>query len=172
MKTPFKYLGCLPVGGFHKRDVFWVGVLDKIESKLSSWKGRFLSLAGKICLFKFVLSPIPLFYVSLYKVFAMVLNEIVKLQRNFLWSWGSEERKIARVSWKKVCEPLDVGGLDIMDIRLFNSALLGKWIWRLHSHKGGLWKQILESKYGGWRSLKESRVYNKDSLWWRDLKGI
>ncbi|XP_068477323.1 uncharacterized protein [Phaseolus vulgaris] len=95
-----------------------------------------------------------------------------KIKRNFLWGWGSEGRKIARVSWKKVCEPRDVEGLDIMDIRLFNSALLRKWIWRLHSRKGGLWKQILESKYGGWRSLKESRVYNKDSLWWRDLKGI
>ena len=56
---------------------------------------------------------------------------------------------------KKVCEPRDYGGLGIIDLRLFNLALLGKWIWRLGTDKGGLWKEILVSKYGGWRSLRE-----------------
>jgi len=32
---------------------------------------------------------------------------------------------------------------------IFNLALLGTWIWRLGSDKGGLWKEILNSKYGG-----------------------
>jgi len=79
---------------------------------------------------------------------------------------------MAWISWKKVCEPREVGGLGILNLRLFNVALLGKWIWHLCSDKGGLWKEILKSKYGGWRSLKEGRLHNKDSLWWRDLKGI
>ena len=101
-----------------------------------------------------------------------MLKEIVKLQRDFLWGWGSEGRKIAWASWEKVCEPRETGGLDILDLRLFNVAMLGKWIWCLSSDKGGLWKEVLESKYEGWRSLKVIRVYNKDSLWWRDMKGI
>jgi len=50
--------------------------------------------------------------------------------------------------------------------------LLGKWIWCLCQIKGGLWKDIIESKYGGWRSLREQRVLNFDSLWWRDLKEV
>lgn len=39
-------------------------------------------------------------------------------------------------------------------------TLLGKWIWRLSSDKGGLWLEIIESKYGGWKSLKEHRDNN------------
>lgn len=50
--------------------------------------------------------------------------------------------------------------------------MLEKWIWRLNSDKGGLWKEIHVSKYGGWRSLKENRINNKDCIWWRDLKGV
>ena len=84
MKSPFKYLR-MHVGECHKRAAFWVGVLDIIKSRLGRWKGRFLSLAGRICLIKSILSSIPLFYVSLYKVPSLVLKEIVKLQRNFLW---------------------------------------------------------------------------------------
>jgi len=58
----------------------------------------------------------------------VVWKEIEKLQRRFMWSWGSKGRKVTWVSWKKVCEPQDVGGLGILNLRLFNVALLGKWI--------------------------------------------
>jgi len=57
---------------------------------------------------------------------------------------------IAWVAWDKVCESKDKGELGLIDIRKFNLALLGKWIWRLKSEKGGVWKDILDSKYGGW----------------------
>jgi len=52
----------------------------------------------------------------------------VKLQRNFLWGWGSKGRKIVWASWKKVCEPKKKGGLGMVEIRMFNITLLGKWI--------------------------------------------
>jgi len=35
-----------------------------------------------------------------------------------------------------------------------------------------LWKEILESKYEGWKRLKEQRLNNIDSFWWRDLNEI
>jgi len=49
---------------------------------------------------------------------------------------------------------------------------LEKWIWHLSLSKGGHWKEILESKYGGWRSLKEQRFLISNSLWLRDLKEV
>jgi len=71
-----------------------------------------------------------------------------------------------------VCEPQNAGGLGIINIKLFNVALLGKWIWRMGSSEDGLWKEVLESKYGGWRSLKVSNPYRYGSLWWKDLKKV
>jgi len=63
-----------------------------------------------------------------------------------------------------VYEPRDFGGLGIIDLRIFNLALLGKWIWRPGTDRGGLWKEILDSKYGGWRSLREDNKSNRGSL--------
>jgi len=94
MKTPFSYLGMM-VGGNHKRCVFWEGMLNKIQSRLSSSKGKSLSLAGRLCLIKSVLTSLPFFYVSLFCVSATVVKEVKRLQKNFLWDWGSENRKIA-----------------------------------------------------------------------------
>jgi len=71
-----------------------------------------------------------------------------------------------------VCEAREDGGLRIIDLRTFNLALLGKWVWRLGSDKGGLWKEIIVSKYGGWRSLREEGKDNKESIWWKDLRKV
>jgi len=42
----------------------------------------------------------------------------------------------------------------------------------LGSFERGLWKEVLESKYGGWRNLKEDKCIYRASLWWKDLKKI
>ena len=101
MKTLFKYLGML-VGGNHKRSKFWEEVVERVRRRLGRWKGKFISMAGRLYL--------PLFYMSLYKMPVMVANEIVRLQRNFLWGWGSEGRRIVWASWDKVCAPKEEGG--------------------------------------------------------------
>jgi len=103
---------------------------------------------------------------------AMVVKEVVKLQRNFLWGWGSDGRRIAWALWKKVCKSKEGGGLGMIEIRQFNIAMLGKWIWHLGYEKKGLWKEVLESKYASWRDLRNIRNNTSYSLWSRDLKKV
>ncbi len=171
MVSSFIYLG-MPVGGSHKRGAFWNGVLEKVQARLNRWKGRSLSMAGRICLIRSVLSSIPLFFMSLFKLPAGVARKLIRLQRDFLWGWGADGRKIAWVSWNLACKPREFGGLGIIDPKLFNLALLGKWIWRLGSVEVGLWKEVLLSKYGGWRSLGAEGTDRSCSLWWKDLKEV
>ena len=171
MKTPFKHLNLL-VGGCHKRSKFWEEVVEKVRKRLSKWKCKFISMASRLYLIKLVLFALPLFFLSLYKIPVMVKKEIVRLYRNFLWGWGLKGRKIAWASWKKVCQSKESGGLGMIDIRRFNIALLGKWMRRLGYEKTGLWKEVIDSKYGGWRDLRSQRKSSYDSLWWRDLKEV
>ena len=73
-------------------------MLDRIKNSLGRWMGRSISMSGRICLIKSVLSAIPLFYLSLFKIPSVMVKKIVKLQRDFLRGWGSEGRKIAWAS--------------------------------------------------------------------------
>ncbi|XP_021991090.1 uncharacterized protein LOC110887832 [Helianthus annuus] len=50
-KLPFLYLG-VPIGANMKRKVFWAPVIDRLKSKLSKWKTRHLSFAGRLTLAK------------------------------------------------------------------------------------------------------------------------
>ena len=58
------------------------------------------------------------------------------------------------LNWATVCSPIASGGLGIRKVRLFNEALLGKWLWRFGMERATLWRQVIEVKYdsewGGW----------------------
>jgi len=83
MKVPFTYLG-IPVGGNQRRKEFWQGLMSKIRKRLSRWKGRHISFVGRMTFIKSVLSSMPLFFISLFKMPSIVRKEIVKIQRDFL----------------------------------------------------------------------------------------
>ena len=73
------------------------------------------------------------------------------LQRDFLWSDLGDDPKFHLVDWSTVCTPLSFGGLGIRNLRTFNVALLGKWLWRFGQERGALLRQVIEVKYGcGW----------------------
>ncbi|GKV30574.1 hypothetical protein SLEP1_g39375 [Rubroshorea leprosula] len=57
-KTPFIYLGLLVRGNPHHHS-FWKPMIDKFRSKLASWKGKLLSIDGRITLLTSVLSALP-----------------------------------------------------------------------------------------------------------------
>jgi len=170
MGVPFKYLG-LEVGGNPRKKHFWEPVLNKLKARLSVLKGRFLSMAGRICLTNSVISAIPLYYLSLFRVPESVCNSIISIQRRFLWEWGKVNKPIAWVRWKDVCRPREEGGLGIRDIRMFNHALLAKWRWMCLSQESGRWKELLGSKYGLEFESPQTPV-RLQSWWWRDLSKV
>jgi len=55
MSIPFKCLG-LTMGGNPRKKKFWLPIVNKIKNKLTKWKGKALSFAGRVCLLKFVLT--------------------------------------------------------------------------------------------------------------------
>jgi hypothetical protein len=61
-----------------------------------------------------------------------------------------------------------VRNLGVRQMRKFNSALLGKWCWRMLVDKSGLWYEVLVSRYGELMG----RVWTgaqRVSSWWREI---
>jgi hypothetical protein len=105
---------------------------------------------------------------------ASVVLHIEKLQRDFLWGGLGEEKRFHLLRWDKVCLPLQNGGLAIKNLRLFNQALLGKWLWRFGKERDHLWRKVIEAKYdcfrGGWCTNQVNSSYGV-SLWKTISKG-
>jgi hypothetical protein len=153
---PLKYLG-LPLGAPFKAKSSWDEVVGKIERRLASWKQLYLSKGGRVTLIKSTLSNLPTYFLSLFPIPSSVANRIEKLHQDFLWGSTGEEFKFHLVNWSKVCSPISNGSLGIQNLRIFNKALLGKWLWRYAHERGAWWKSVVDAKYGstwtGWCSL-------------------
>ncbi|GKV24336.1 hypothetical protein SLEP1_g33963 [Rubroshorea leprosula] len=174
-KLPFTYLG-LPVGGNPHRHSFWKPVVEKFRSKLASWKGKLLSFGGRITLLTSVLSALPLFYFSVFKVPSGILKELIRIQNNFLWGGFDESKKIVWISWSKATLAKSKGGLGIPNLAIRNIALLGKW-WNKFYNDGEnekLWKKIVISKYyaGSTSNLIYNMMSSRLSSLWKDILSI
>ncbi|GKU85525.1 hypothetical protein SLEP1_g191 [Rubroshorea leprosula] len=173
-ELPFKYLG-IPIGGNHRKLAMWQPLVNSFKKKLTSWKGQNLLLGGWVMLINSVLSSLPVFLMSAYLLPKDILYSLDRIHRNFLWEGKGEGKKTNWVSWERVCKPKEEGGLGIRDLRKFNVALMGKWLGRLANMEEGLWKSVIEGKYGviGWHWLEWVRDgRNIGSLWWRDIQSL
>uniref|UniRef100_A0A2N9HPM1 Reverse transcriptase zinc-binding domain-containing protein n=1 Tax=Fagus sylvatica TaxID=28930 RepID=A0A2N9HPM1_FAGSY len=78
-----------------------------------------------------------------------------------------ETPKFHLVNWSQICTPLRAGGLAIWNLRRFNKALLGKWLWRYGLKREALWRLVVDAKYGslwgGWCSKSGTGSYGD---WW------
>ncbi|KAJ0927224.1 putative RNA-directed DNA polymerase [Helianthus annuus] len=90
---PFSYLG-IPIGVNMKRAKFWQPVLDRVASKLSKWKARYLSFAGRMTLVKSVLGSLPSYFLSIFAAPKCVLNRLEKIRRDFLWGISDRGSKL------------------------------------------------------------------------------
>jgi hypothetical protein len=137
-------------------------------SQINYLKCLYLSKGGRVTLIKSTLSSIPTYLLSLFPMPASVANRLEKLQRDFLWGGIGNEKRFHLIRWDKVFLPLQNGGLAIKNLRLFNQALLGKWIWRFGTEQDFLWRKVIEAKYGcargDWISNPVNSLYGV-SLW-------
>lgn len=76
----------------------------------------------------------------------MDLNSMV---RNFWWGQKENERKMAWISWDKLCQRKSEGELGFKDLKVFNLALLAKQGWRFIQNPSSLLHKVLKAKYFG-----------------------
>uniref|UniRef100_A0A2N9IM18 Reverse transcriptase domain-containing protein n=1 Tax=Fagus sylvatica TaxID=28930 RepID=A0A2N9IM18_FAGSY len=164
---PMLYLG-MPLGAQYKAQNVWNSVLEKIERRLANWQTLYLSKGGRLTLLKSTLASLPTYFLSLFTIPVSVARRIEKLQRNFLWGGMGDAPKYHLVSWDQVCSPIPYGGLGVKNLRVFNKALLGKWLWRFGAEETHLWRRVIAAKYGeewgGWQS-KPYRGSHGCGLW-------
>ncbi|XP_068639159.1 uncharacterized protein [Aristolochia californica] len=148
---PAKYLG-LPL--FHGRisHDLWNPVVEKIEARLATWKGRLLSKAGRLILLKSCIAGIPNYALSFMPCPSSVCKTMDKLKRRFLLRGSSDSFKYHLVRWDEVCLPKKLGGLGIRKSKELNKTLLLKWIWKFNTNSSNLWKDMVRTKLG-WNSL-------------------
>ena len=112
---PIRYLG-LPLSTGQICGADWQSVVGKVEQRLEGWKTKVLSKGGRLVLLKSVLSAIPSFYLSIFKIPVSIERKLSGLMRRFFWTWSKEGRGMALVAWEDICKPTGQGGLGVLHL--------------------------------------------------------
>ena len=83
---------------------------ERFKKNLALWKRQYISKGGRLTLIKSTLSNMPIYTMSLFRIPKRVKSRLEKIQRDFLWGGGNQDRKIHLVNWNPVCTK---GGLGI-----------------------------------------------------------
>ncbi|XP_052173286.1 uncharacterized protein LOC127788729 [Diospyros lotus] len=121
-------------------------ILDRVRSKVVSWRGRLLSFAGRLQLVQSVLSTIHVYWASIFVLPKKVLKEVERVSCAFLWDGPELSPFKAKVAWADICFPKDQGGLGLRPLYTWNQALAAKLIWRLmQASSESLWIRWIHS---------------------------
>lgn len=85
-QLPLKYLG-VPLSDKKLTVADWRYVIDTISKKLQGWIGNLLSIGGRLTFLNSVLTAMPLYVLSLYKMPAKVIKQIDQVKCIFLWQF-------------------------------------------------------------------------------------
>jgi hypothetical protein len=69
-------------------------IVEKVEAKLTSWKSKLLSPAGRVVLIQSVTSSLPAYYMQNTTLPSSICNELDRLNMNFLWGLSNERKKM------------------------------------------------------------------------------
>ncbi|GKC64466.1 hypothetical protein Tco_1097064, partial [Tanacetum coccineum] len=73
-------------------------LVEKLESRITDWKNKFLSLVGRLKLVRSVLSSMHIYWASVFILLACIVHDLEQLMRVFLWCQGEMKRGKAKVA--------------------------------------------------------------------------
>jgi uncharacterized protein YpuA (DUF1002 family) len=74
-EMPFRYLG-ISMSSRKLLNKDWSAIEDRFQKKLISWKGKLLSSEGRLVLINSMLSSLPMFLMSFFKITKGVVEKL------------------------------------------------------------------------------------------------
>ncbi|XP_042983260.1 uncharacterized protein LOC122312663 [Carya illinoinensis] len=163
-----RYLGLPALVGKSRFKAF-EGLLDRVRSRVTQWKHKLLSFAGKEVLLKAVIQALPTYCIGVFKLPKVLLKELNRVMHRFWWGQQQQEHKIHWVSWQQMGKAKASGGLGFRELESFNLALLAKQGWRILQYPDSLASQVLKRKYFPSAGFLDAKVGSRASFLWRSI---
>jgi hypothetical protein len=107
-------------------------LVQKIGNRMPGWKKNLISRSGRETLVKSILSAMPTFFMSIFKLPRWAIIKIDKFRRGFFWKghdWNIRGCGHCLVNWKTCLLPKRWGGMGFKDLEKFGRALRLRWLW-------------------------------------------
>ncbi|XP_062008585.1 uncharacterized protein LOC133725376 [Rosa rugosa] len=163
-----EYLGLPTYLGRNKTEPF-AFIKERLSKKLVGWQGKILSGAGKDLLIRVVAQSLPTYTMNCFMLPQHFCDSLHQLCARFWWGSKAENRKIHWLSWAKLCQPKEVGGMGFRDLHAHNTALLAKQEWRFLCNPTSLVARLYGAKYFLQGDIWNCVLTSPPSACWRSI---
>ncbi|KAL5132045.1 putative ribonuclease H protein [Glycine soja] len=144
-QLPFRYLG-VPLTDKKLNIKYYLPLIDKVLARVNHWTSRLLTAASRLQLVRCTISAVVQFWMQCLPLPKSVINKIDSICRRFVWSGGTEGKKNP-VAWTTVCRPRKLGGLDVLNLHVWNQITLLKCLWNICKKTDNLWVKWVHIHY-------------------------
>ncbi|KAF3782047.1 putative ribonuclease H protein [Nymphaea thermarum] len=141
------------------------------SQKLTLWKQKCLSFAGRLSLIKHVLSMVPAYWSLVVKIPATTCKLLNKMAVEFLWGDSTDHKNHHRIKWATLCLPKLEGGVGLRDLSETNQANLAYLVYRM-SQQSSPWAELVRGRYYERKGLTDNSIRGKrvSKAWRRALQ--
>ena len=119
----------------------WQSKLESIKNTLNTWSCRDLTFQGRVLIIKTLALSKIVYLMASINTPTWVINEVNKIFFAFIWK--GKRDKICR---KVMINEIENGGMNMIDVKLFNTALKANWVSRIWTRETESWT-IIPRKY-------------------------
>lgn len=142
---------------------------DRLNQKVLGWQTKFLSSGGKETLLKAVAIALPSYTMACFRLPKTFFEAMSSIMADFWWRNKKESKEIHWKVWQHMCKPKKEGGLGFKDIESFNTALLGKQLWRMITHPNSLLGRVYKARYFSKSDLLDAKLRSRSSFAWKSI---
>lgn len=143
---PFRYLR-IPMSSKRLSAQAYDSLIDKIMGKINHWSSRLLSYAGRLLLVKSVTFALTNYWMQCLPIPKCVIHKINVVCLVFLWTGKTGNNRKSPVAWSTISKPKKNGGLNMIDLDIWNTVTLLKLLWNLSGKVVNLWERWINTSY-------------------------
>ncbi|KAL8140429.1 LOW QUALITY PROTEIN: hypothetical protein V2J09_006450 [Rumex salicifolius] len=118
-------------------------LIQSMHARLSGWKGKLLSMSGRVTLARSVLNAILVYTMASFALPRSICDRLDRVTQNFIWGSFGDERRMHLLPWEEICKPRSLGGLGLKRMKEFNLAMIGKLAWRFANSGSEPWADLI-----------------------------
>ncbi|XP_062089757.1 uncharacterized protein LOC133796303 [Humulus lupulus] len=101
-----------------------------------------------------------------------VLQKVNSICRAYLWKGASDYHGPGYVAWESICKPKKEGGLGFWNVKEWNIAAIGKYIWAIATKQDNLWIKWVHHVYLGEADWWSYEAPLTSSWYWKQIVAV
>jgi hypothetical protein len=118
-------------------------MIDSVADRLPPWRGQLLSHSGRLELIRSTLTAMSIYVAICIGLPPWVIRALEKILKTFLWT-GTDVVQGGKclLAWKRVQRTKHLGGLGVLDLKMFDNALRLRWLWLQRTDNSHSWSLL------------------------------